>query len=330
MEIVAPQGSPLAAAVIGVADLEASLRFYRDMIGMEVIHEGECQGTGYEQYWHLPEGAGARAALLSASDAVVGRILLLEFDCADRVPVRAPGVTRGYGLFNLNFYSADIHADAKLFQAAGFQFWSDPVGYDLGESVGAPIEVVFEGPDCVAINLVELATTDPNTRIGQMRAYVEQHGRTPKGFTPVVTSSHVVHNLAKAREFYEQVLHMGVLIDDVLQTPESNRLLGLPEDSQTHVLFLQGNHMFGKIAVSQPLNYSCDSLTSLAVPPNIGYLAQQFVVEDATGAAASCAELHVEVFTPLMELELPGLGRCATMLVRNPGSGALQEIVQLL
>jgi len=40
--------------------------------------------------------------------------------------------------------------------------------------------------------------------------------------------------------------------------------------------------------------------------------------------------LGVKFFTPLTELELPGLGRCHCMLVRNPGSGALQEIVQPL
>ena len=330
MDIVAPQGSPLAAAVIGVDSLAASLTFYRDMIGLEVIHEGRWRGDQYEQYWHLADGAGARSALLSASDAMVGRVLLLEFDAAERIPVREPGVTRAYGLFNLNFYSADIHADSERFKAAGFQFWSDPVAHDFTADVGTPIEVVFEGPDTVAINLVELATADPDTRIGQMRAYVDRHGRTAQGFTPVVTTSHVARDLGQARDFYQQVLNMGVLIDDVLQTPESNHFLGLAEGSRTHVQFMQGNHMFGKIALSQPLNYSCGSLTARAVPPNIGYLAQQFVVADADRAVKVCAELNVEVFTPLTEIELPGLGRCAATLVRNPGSGALQEIVQPL
>jgi len=330
MEIVAPDGSPLAAAVLSVDRLEDSLAFYRDMIGMDVIHEGRWRGDQYERYWHLEDGAGARSALLSASDAVVGRVLLLEFDSPDREPIRAAGVTRAYGLFNLNFYTADIHGDSERFKAAGFKFWSDPVAHDFTADVGTPIEVVFEGPDSVAINLVELATRDPNTRIGQMRAYVESHGRTVKGFTPVVTSSHVFEDINKGREFYQKVLNMGVLIDDILETPESNHFLQLAEGSRTHVQFMQGNHMFGKIAMSQPLNYSCESMIARAVPPNIGYLAQQFLVKDARQAADACEELGVKFFTPLTELELPGLGRCHCMLVRNPGSGALQEIVQPL
>jgi hypothetical protein len=31
-----------------------------------------------------------------------------------------------------------------------------------------------------------------------------------------------------------------------------------------------------------------------------------------------------------MEIDLPGRGRCASMVVRNPGSGALQELFQVL
>ncbi len=93
---------------------------------------------------------------------------------------------------------------------------------------------------------------------------------------------------------------------------------------------MPGNHMFAKIAMSQTLNCSCASPTARAVPPNIGYLAQQFAVRDADLAVQACTELNVDVFTPLTEMEVPGLGRCPATLVRSPGSAALQDIVQLL
>jgi hypothetical protein len=31
-----------------------------------------------------------------------------------------------------------------------------------------------------------------------------------------------------------------------------------------------------------------------------------------------------------MEVDLPGRGNCASMVVRNPGSGALQELFQVI
>ena len=135
------------------------------------------------------------------------------------------------------------------------------------------------------INLVELATRDTATRVGQMRAYVEQRGYTEAGFTPIVTSSHGVDSSERAMAFYEQVLKMKPLIDEVLGSPESNRMLNLPEDAKTRVVFMQGNHMFGKVVLSQPLNYECESLIERAKPPNIGYLAQAFAVGDLDEAA---------------------------------------------
>jgi hypothetical protein len=37
-----------------------------------------------------------------------------------------------------------------------------------------------------------------------------------------------------------------------------------------------------------------------------------------------------EEFSAIIEIDLPGRGKCKTMLVRNPGSGALQELFQIL
>ena len=48
-----------------------------------------------------------------------------------------------------------------------------------------------------------------------------------------------------------------------------------------------------------------------------------------TGGPA-CAAVGAEVYTAPMTLALPGRGKCASMLVRNPGSGALQELFQVL
>jgi hypothetical protein len=163
-----------------------------------------------------------------------------------------------------------------------------------------------------------------------MRAYVRQHGRTPAGFTPVVTTSHCVRSMVKAVAFYEQVLKMGVLIDEIMASPEQNKFLRLPEKAKTAVKFMQGGHMFGKIALSQPLNYPCLDLVPQAVAPNIGYLAQSFVVTDLASAMTASRGLKADVYTPEMELEMPGVGRVATAIVRNPGSGALQQILQKL
>lgn len=333
--IVAPEGSPLAFAVISCERLESSLDFYCDRIGLDAGRVFDWRGTAFERLWSLPPGARARACMLGVGDGAVGRILLLDFDAASlppgfsREPVQRDAHSRVIGLANLNFYARDLRAAVQDFAARGHAVWSAPTQHSLDERVGNPIEVIFDGPDRVAINLVELTSRDPATRIGQMRAYVEQHGYTGQGFTPVVTTSHVVRSIDAARSFYERVLRMGVLIDDELRASHVNAFLRLPADGVTHIQFMQGAHMFGKIALSAPRNYldQCDDLLPRARAPNIGYLAQAFEVGDLDAAAGECVALGVETTGERGIIEIPGLGLRDQLLVRNPGSGALQWLV---
>ncbi len=337
-DIVAPEGSPLAMAVISVRSLEASTRFYADVIGLDAADETRWSGPGFEHLWSLPRGAAARCQLLGAGASPVGRVLLLEFDARslpagavrETIPLRQD--SQQFGLANLNFYDADIRASADRLRAAGYPFWTEPTQHSLTAGVGNPVEVLFDGPDGVTINLVELASTDPATRIGQMRAYVERHGRTRTGFTPVVTTSHVVRSIPRARAFYERVLGMGVLIDEVITADRVNAFLRLPIGARTHITFMQGNHMFGKIALSEPLNYAeaCVDLRPRAQTPHIGYLAQAFELGSPAALAAAilaCRELEVEFVAEADVAELPGLGRRTHLMVRNPGSGALQWLL---
>lgn len=337
-EIVAPQGSPLAVAVVGSRDLAASMRFYVDVIGLDAGPETAWSGPAFERLWGLAAGARARCRLLSAGASPVGRILLVEFDLASlpagaaREAIALRQDSQGFGLANLNFYDADIRATTARLRAAGYTFWSEPTQHSLTAGVGNPIEVVFDGPDGVAINLVELTSTDPNTRIGQMRAYVERHGRTRTGFTPVVTTSHVVRSIPRARAFYERVLKMGALIDEVMSADRVNLFLRLPPGARTHITFMQGNHMFGKIALGEPLNYAdaCHDLVPRAHAPNLGYLAQAFELATPTefeAAERACRGMEVEFVTGPETGELPGLGHRRHVMVRNPGGGALQWLL---
>lgn len=333
--IVAPHGSPLAFAVLSCDRLERSRAFYCERIGFDAGPAFEWRGADMQRLWSLPAGASARGCMLTVGGGDVGRILLLEFDSAGasmgkgREPIQRDPHSRVIGLANLNFYVRDIRVAVEDLAAHGHVAWSAPTQHCLEERVGNPIEVILDGPDHVALNLVELTSRDTATRIGQMRAFVESHGYTRQGFTPVVTTSHVVRSLDAARTFYEQVLRMGVLIDDELRAAHVNAFLRLPADGVTRVQFMQGGHMFGKIALSEPRNYldRCEDLRPRAKAPNIGYLAQAFEVDDLATAARRCATLGVELAAPRGVIEIPCLGPREQLLVRNPGSGALQWLI---
>lgn len=333
-EIVALAGSPLAAAVLSTADLDGALQFYCDRLGFDAGPVRIWRDPVLAVLTGGPPDTAARACLLSSGGDIVGRILLLQF--VDATGHDVPGEriqrasnSRAVGLANLNFYVADMRAAIVEFRELGYEFWTDPTLHNMSDAVGKPIEVLFDGPDGVVINFVELASNDPSTRIGQMRAYVERHGRNRCGFTPVVTTSHVVRSMSAARNFYERALGMRPLIDVELHAPESNAFLRLPPAARTHVTFMQGNHMFGKLALSQPLNYlqECDELAPRAHAPNQGYLAQIFEVADVSAAYWACRELAAEGLTAPTQLHIPGFGLRRGFVVRAPGSGAQQWLI---
>ena len=89
---------------------------------------------------------------------------------------------------------------------------------------------------------------------------------------------------------------------------------------------MQGNHMFGKIALSQPLNYECHDMVSDGIAPNIGYIAQAFEVNDLRISEKAISDLGCEIYNQRRLIDFPGLGEIEIIMVKAPGSGALQLI----
>ncbi|MDX2225313.1 MAG: VOC family protein [Rhodospirillaceae bacterium] len=337
MTTLFPSGSPLSAAVLGVSSIDTARAFYQGVIGLDATPVAVWRGPAFERHFNLPAGASARAVMFAfaaaphlpgnAPGAKVGRVLALEFDAPARTQIPQPGDRTYRGLWNLNFYVDDIRATTRDLKAQGFNFWSEPVGYEVSAKAGAPVEVLFDGPDGLAINLVEL-TGGPDTTIGKLKQEVDALGKTAKGYTQVSTTSHSIVDHAKALAFYTRVLGMQVRIDDILNKPETNHFLNRPRDAQTRATFVAGAHQFGKVALSYPLNYAVPDKVPLAVPPNIGYLAQSFLVPSLDAGLAACAEIGAETFSAPVALDIPGIGPARAAMVRNPGSGALMQLVE--
>lgn len=320
--------APVSAVVIGAKSLDDSLKFYSGTLGLEVTESRTWQGPDFERYWHLPAGSKARVAFLGQGADPVGRIQLMEFDAPNRKLVRPPEIRRATGLFNINIYAADMTKDYANLKGQGFNFWSQPAHNNFGPYVGETLEAAFDGPDGVVINLIQLLSEDPKTVIGRIITYLNVYGRTPTGFTSVVTTAHGVLDMEKSLAFYYGPLKMTLFIESVLKGPETNRALCLPPHCETRSVLVQGAHEYGKIALATPMNYEVPNLVPDAVAPNIGYLAQSFQVANLTETAKACAAVGAEVYTAPMTIDLPGRGQRKAMIVRNPGSGALQELFE--
>jgi catechol 2,3-dioxygenase-like lactoylglutathione lyase family enzyme len=162
-----------------------------------------------------------------------------------------------------------------------------------------------------------------------MRIEVERYGRTATGWTAIATTSHSVRDADAALAFYARVLGSRVLMDEVLDKSATNRFLRRPETGRTRAVFLAGDHFFGKVALSQSLNYPVPDHVDEACAPNVGYLAQSFLVPDLSAAWGRALEAGALGFSAPLEVDPWGEGRARpAAVVRRPGSGALIQLVQ--
>jgi catechol 2,3-dioxygenase-like lactoylglutathione lyase family enzyme len=54
----------VSVVVLGVENLDASLAFYADTIGLNVAETWTWEGPEFEHYWQLPAGSKARCAFI--------------------------------------------------------------------------------------------------------------------------------------------------------------------------------------------------------------------------------------------------------------------------
>lgn len=193
-------GSPLHAAVISVENLARSVAFYEEQLGLDAVDRRHMVGRAFENHWGLAQGAEAEMVVLADRDCPVGRLVLLEFHAAGRKRIRNVEGQCFYGLVNLNFYTADLYAHVPRLEAARCRTWSAPVLHDMGLMIGTPVEIMMDGPDGVILNMIELRAPNPEARIHNNIAYIQENGGYNRcGSTAVATSQHCVRDYDRAR-----------------------------------------------------------------------------------------------------------------------------------
>jgi lactoylglutathione lyase len=138
-------------AGVTVCDLERSLRFYRDGLGLEVIQQGLTEGDFRWQIWAL-EADDAKVAFLRipGSTAIVE---LFEFVGIERHPASARPCDYGGGHFCL--FVDDADAAWRRLCDHGFQARSDgPVTVDSGPHRGIKVLYAVD-PDGYNVELYQ-------------------------------------------------------------------------------------------------------------------------------------------------------------------------------
>ena len=124
---------------LSVSDLDRSLAFYTELIGLEVIRiieSGPEMGLGRVN--GLP-GSAARIAHLSAGPTMLE---LFEYTDPRGRPLAAERSQADHGFIHAGFTSDDVRGDYRRLVEAGVEFLGEPVEYRPDVWI-----VYFYGPD---------------------------------------------------------------------------------------------------------------------------------------------------------------------------------------
>jgi catechol 2,3-dioxygenase-like lactoylglutathione lyase family enzyme len=160
---------------ITVKDLDASIRFYHDVLGLGFVNEPSPWFDGPE----LGPAVGVPGAALRQMSLRLGAttLELLEY----RNPpseTDGPLVSNNLGASHVAFLVDDIHATKAELESKGIEFYSDVNVVDEGVLAGWRW-VYFEDPDGYPLELVEVAYYDEDARRQGVDEYLSARAEVP-------------------------------------------------------------------------------------------------------------------------------------------------------
>lgn len=138
---------------IGVRDLERSLVFYRDVLGMTVIRDATNEPPADELYDDNVGSTRRREVMLRMGgneEPEYGDHLFLAISQSDELADNDPLNLGHIGIHHVGFWVDDIPAIAERLRAAGVEPISikDTTGVGYGESSDQPMRAMFvKDPD---------------------------------------------------------------------------------------------------------------------------------------------------------------------------------------
>jgi catechol 2,3-dioxygenase-like lactoylglutathione lyase family enzyme len=153
---------------ITVKDLDASIRFYHDVLGLEFSNEPSPWFDGPD----LGPAVGVPGAALRQVSLLLGdtTLELLEYKSPPS-QTEGPLMSQSLGASHVAFVVDDIEAKKAELEAQGIQFFSDVNVVDEGVLAGWRW-VYFADPDGYPLELVEVAYYNADERREGIAAYL--------------------------------------------------------------------------------------------------------------------------------------------------------------
>ena len=302
--------------VLSVEDVESWKRFFIDVAGWEVRHEGLADPS-LTSHWELPASAVVTEALMANVGAMTGFVRLVSVSGVERPVIRSNDQSWDTGgIFDLNVRVKDMALAQDALEAAGFQASTDPTEFTFG-----PFRVkewIVRGPDGVRFALIE--RIEP----------VLEGWPDLKKISRVFNSTQVVADIDASLAFYRDLLGMEIYLENVgASAKEGPNTLALPYNLTTqiprtvYILHPEGINE-GSVEILSFDGATGRDFSSRAVPPNRGILGLRFPVSDWTGFLNHLAAKDIPIVAGPTDLELKPYGKVNIVAIQSPEGAWLE------
>lgn len=303
---------------ISVRDMDESLAFYRDIVGMAVVADQELDSKKIQHLWGLPQGTRARAVFLKNEDQPT-LLELIQFDPHSGKFIRGGAKIWDYGIYDIAFTVKDLEKTYEKLIGRGFTFITPPTPFSptyFGE-LSADFHTKFSiclGPNEMAIPHMQLITPPPP----EMK---RDYGR-------IMDSVQMVENMEEALRFYRDLLGLSVVTDATFPKGLMDKILHLPQGTEGRIALLNLEGSEAPFLELIELSVKGKSLSDIAKPPNLGI----FMISFKTDSLIKLMERFENEGTPILsgplELTIQPLGKIRRIEVEGPSKVRIEFFEQ--
>ncbi len=294
---------------ISVSDMDRSLAFFRDWIGLSVVAEDELNPGELVGLWELTLGTSARAIWLKneLSDTLIELVQFMP--TSDRV-IRDGRVNRDYGIYDLAFFVKDIDYLYRDLTAQGFQTTSPVVRYQPNWVPHEVKELIVLGPDNVPVVHFARLTDEAD-------AYHRQ-------YIKLNHTAHFTPSLDAATRFYIEFLGLDQRGRMTIPPGLVEEMLELPYGTRTDVNFFERAGSNTCLLEFLEINFPARPLGTRARPPNLGIFQISFEVDDLDGVKSGAESAGFNVTGGPLEMRDPLHGPVRALTLNAPGDLMVQ------
>lgn len=290
----AEEPSAWSFTTVGVADLDEALSLWRDDFGFEIVARRDGPDEALARRWNISATDVARQALVRTPGVDAGMLHLVEFENPDP-PVREGALAYDLCPKNLDVYTDDLPRLMDALRERGRQFSNA----DYSE-VTAPGGLTFREihmPSHDRINVVLLQI------LGQSLPF------SSAGFSGVGMLITIVPDATAEKAFYEKIIGLDLLSDNVLKGPEIEKMIGLPAGAALDVsIWGNADNHFGRIEIIEYQGVRGNDLYPRAKPKSLGILRVAYRTDNLERVKAELAAQGIvfDTFAPANTLMADG------------------------